>query len=32
LALIQPPVSWWSANGFSGPVTVMDLINAGNLT
>lgn len=31
MALITPPVPWWRANGFSGPILVSDLIAAGNL-
>ncbi len=31
MSLITPPIPWWKANGFSGPVLVNDLINAGNL-
>jgi hypothetical protein len=31
MALITPPIPWWQANGFQGPVLVSDLITAGNL-
>lgn len=31
IAIIAPPVPWWQANGFSGPITVTDLIAAGDL-
>lgn len=31
MALISPPIAWWQVNGFSSPVTVTDLIAAGNL-
>jgi hypothetical protein len=30
MALIQPLVPWWEMNGFTAPVTVWDLISAGN--
>ncbi|WP_439398656.1 hypothetical protein ACRQ5Q_14990 [Bradyrhizobium sp. PMVTL-01] len=31
MALINPNVPWWKANGFSGPIVVSDLIAAGDL-
>jgi hypothetical protein len=31
MALINPRVPWWQMNGFSQPVNVADLANAGNL-
>ncbi|MBR0693694.1 hypothetical protein [Bradyrhizobium lablabi] len=31
MALITPGVPWWQAHGFAGPITVKDLIAAGNL-
>ena len=31
MALIQPSATWWSVNGFSGPITITELIAAGNL-
>lgn len=31
IGLIAPPIPWWQANGFSGAITVTDLIAAGNL-
>jgi hypothetical protein len=31
MALIEPLIPWWQANGFTAQVNVMDLINAGNL-
>ena len=30
-AMMATTVPWWSANGFSGPVQVLDLVAAGNL-
>lgn len=30
-ALISPQALWWSMNGFSAPVNIFDLIQAGNL-
>lgn len=32
IALITPLVPWWQMHGFTGPVNVMDLVNAGNLS
>jgi hypothetical protein len=31
MALIAPPALWWQVNGFSGAITITDLIAAGNL-
>jgi hypothetical protein len=31
MALVTPPASWWSVNGFAGPIAITDLIAAGNL-
>lgn len=31
MALITPSIPWWKANGFAGPITVRELISAGNL-
>jgi hypothetical protein len=31
MALITPPAPWWQVNGFAGPITITELIAAGNL-
>jgi hypothetical protein len=31
LALTAPLVPWWQGNGFSNPISIADLINAGSL-
>jgi hypothetical protein len=31
-AICQSPIPWWQANGFSAPVTLFDLMAAGNLS
>jgi hypothetical protein len=31
IAIIAPPILWWQANGFSGAISITDLIAAGNL-
>ena len=31
MAMVTPSATWWSVNGFSGPITITDLIAAGNL-
>ena len=31
MALVTPSATWWSVNGFTGPLTITDLIAAGNL-
>jgi hypothetical protein len=31
-AICQSPIPWWQANGFSAPITLYDLMAAGNLS